>query len=121
MTEITRTEEQPTPIRRSVPALGLLRLGFAVFLVTRPGEARMVGVREAALGLGTLDACWRGDPTAGWVGGMAIADGGDALAFLVDAVREPHLRRRHLGMAAFAASGLLAEGFMAVQLRRTGE
>jgi hypothetical protein len=121
MTEITPSGEGPSPIRRSVPALGLLRLGFAVFLATRPGEARMVGAREAALGLGTLHACRHGEPTAAWVAGMAVSDGGDTVAFLVDAAREPEQRRRHLVMAAFAASGLIAEGLMAVALRRTGE
>ena len=35
-----------------------------------------------------LSACRRGEATAGWVAGMAVADGGDSAFFLVDAVRE---------------------------------
>ena len=68
-----------------MPALAALRLGFAVLLATRPGESRLVGARELALGLGTLDAYRSGAPVSGWVGAMAVADGSDALAFLLEA------------------------------------
>ena len=116
MTDIT-----PTALRRSVPALAVLRLGFAALLATRPGEARLVGARELALGLGTLDAYRSGAAVSGWVAAMAVADGSDALAFTIDGIREPHGRRRALVMASFAASGLVAEGLTAYALRRAGE
>jgi hypothetical protein len=120
MTQITSTDRAAT-LRRSVPALAALRLGFAVLLAARPGESRLVGARELALGLGTLDAYRRGAPVSGWVGSMALADGSDALAFAVDAAREQEGRRRSLWLAAIAASGQVAEGLTAYALRRAGE
>lgn len=120
MTQITPSPS-PSPLRRSVPALAALRLGFAVMLATRPGESRLVGARELALGLGTLDAWRRGAPVSGWVGAMAIADGSDALAFAGEAASDAEGRRKALWLAAFAASGLVAEGMTAYALRRAGE
>ena len=76
MTQIT--SDRSLALRRSVPALAALRLGFAVLLATRPGESRLVGARELALGLGTLDAHRRGAPVSGWVAAMALADSSDA-------------------------------------------
>lgn len=111
---MTRT----TTLARSVPALAVLRLGLAALAAARPGESRLVAARELALGLGTLDAARRGEPVAGWVAAMAVADGGDAVAFLVDGARGRAERRRAWALAAFAASGLLAEGVTALALRR---
>jgi hypothetical protein len=119
MTQIT--SDRALALRRSVPALAALRLGFAAMLATRPGESRLVGARELALGLGTLDAYRRGAPVSGWVGAMALADGSDALAFTAEAVGDPEGRRKALWLAAFAASGLVAEGLTAYALRRAGE
>ena len=116
MSDVTRSA-----LRGSVPALAALRLAFAALLAVRPGEARLVGARELALGLGTLDAWRRGAPLSGWVGAMAVADGSDALAFSVDAWRDPEGRRRALVLAAFGASGLVAEGLTAAALRRAGD
>ena len=120
MTQITPSD-QGAALRRSVPALAALRLGFAVLLATRTGESRLVGARELALGLGTLDAYRSGAPVSGWVGAMAVADGSDALSFLGEAATQPEGRRKALWLAAFAASGLVAEGLTAYALRRAGE
>lgn len=116
MSDVTRSA-----VRRTVPALAALRLGFAAMLAVRPGEARLLGARELALGLGTLDAWRRGAPVSGWVGAMAVADGSDALAFSVEAWRDPAGRRRALALAAFAASGLVAEAATAAALRQAGD
>ncbi len=120
MTQIT-PDDRGAALRRTVPALAALRVGFAVLLATRPGESRLVGARELALGLGTFDAHRRGAPVSGWVGAMALADGSDALAFTVEAAGDPEGRRKALWLAAFAASGLVAEGLTAYALRRAGE
>lgn len=113
-------------LRRSVPVLAVVRLGLAALCATKPGETRLVGARELALGLGTLDAHRRGAPTSGWVAAMAVSDGGDALAFLVEAARPTAdgmaggSRSKALWLAAFGASGLVAEGLTAWALRRDG-
>ncbi len=52
---------------------------------------------------------------------MAVADGSDALSFLGEAATRPEGRRKALWLAAFAASGLVAEGLTAYALRRAGE
>ncbi len=121
MTQITLPAADPQdPLGRSVPALAALRLGFAVLLAARPGERRLVGARELALGLGTLDARRRGAPVSGWIGAMAVADGCDALAFAVEAMSSTEGRRRSWALSAFAASGLVGEGLTALALRRAG-
>ena len=124
MTQITRADE--SALRRSVPALAVLRLAFATLMVTRAGESRLVGARELALGLGALDAARRGAPVSGWVGAMAIADGSDAAVFAghaltTDRLADPGARRKAWVLAAVAASGLLAEGLTAYALRRSGD
>lgn len=55
--------------------------------------ARMVGVRDMALGLGTVIALDRGAPVRGWLEASALADGGDVAACL--------LGREHIPRAAF--------------------
>ena len=128
MTDIT-SMEQPWAgaLRRSVPVLGVVRLGLAALCATRPGETRLVGARELALGLGTLSAHRAGAPTSGWVAAMAVSDGGDAVAFLVEALHPSAdamaggSRSKALWLAAFGASGLVAEGLTAYALRRAGE
>jgi hypothetical protein len=128
MTDIT-SGEQPwaTALRRSVPVLGVVRLGLAALCATKPGETRLVGARELALGLGTLHAHRSGATTSTWVAAMAVSDGGDALAFLVEAADPTPdgmaggSRSKALWLAAFAASGLVAEGLTAYALRRAGE
>ena len=109
MTQITPTD-QGAALRRSVPALAALRLGFAVLLATRPGESRLVGARELALGLGTLDAYRSGAPVSGWVGAMAVADGSDALSFLGEAATR----------ARGAAQGAVARGVRGQRARGRG-
>ena len=126
MTEVTLTE-QAERLRRTVPVLAAVRLGLAALCATRPGETRLVGARELALGLGTLAAHRSGDRTSGWVAAMAVSDGGDAVAFLAEAARPTPggmaggSRRKALWLAAFGASGLVAEGLTAYALRRAGE
>lgn len=128
MTDITPPAQSwESSLRRSVPVLGVVRLGLAALCATRPGETRLVGARELALGLGTLSAHRSGAPTSGWVAAMAVSDGGDALAFLVEAARPTPggmasgSRSKALWLAAFGASGLVAEGLTAYALRRAGE
>ncbi|MCA0330131.1 MAG: hypothetical protein LCI03_09565 [Actinobacteria bacterium] len=128
MTDVTQEAAARTAqaLERSVPVLAAVRLGLAALCAVRPGESRLVGARELALGLGTLDARRRGAPTSGWVAAMAVSDGGDALAFLGEAVRpDPEgmaggSRSKALWLAAFGASGLVAEGLTAYALRRRG-
>jgi hypothetical protein len=128
MTDITReaVSRPEQAVLASVPVLAAVRLGLAVLLAARPGEARLVGARELALGLGTLDARRRGAPVSGWVAAMAVSDGGDAVAFLAEAARpDPQglaggSRSKALWLAAFGASGLVAEGLTALALRRHG-
>jgi hypothetical protein len=62
--------------------------------------ARMVGVRDVALGLGAVIALDRGAPVRGWLEASALADGGDAAACL--------LGREHMPSGAFAGTVGLA-------------
>jgi hypothetical protein len=50
---------------------------------TAPLLARMVGGRDAALGLGTVIALDRGKPVRGWLEGSALADAVDCIACLI--------------------------------------
>jgi peptide-methionine (R)-S-oxide reductase len=99
--------------------VGLARgLGIDADTARRVGwMARMAGAREVALGLGALQAWRRGDPVDGWVAGQAVSDGVDAVAFAVTASRGDVGALRGWGLAAFAASGAVAEAVTALRLR----
>ena len=119
-----------------IPALGVTRIVIGVGLMVSPvglarglgidaetakrvgWMARMAGARELALGLGTLNAWRRDEPLQGWVAGQAISDGVDAAAFAVTAARGDVGALRGWGLAAFAASGAIAEGLTAVSMGR---
>src|SRR5438445_10862553 len=64
-----------------------------------PVLARMLGIRDIALGLGTVIALDRGKPVRGWLEGSALADTVDCVACV--------LAREDLSPVAFtAAAGL---------------
>jgi hypothetical protein len=89
-------------------ALGVARAGFGAAMLLAPALlprllgadrltarrvghlGRMVGVRELALGVGTLRATRTGDDVPTWVAAQALSDAGDALSVLAG------LRRRHV-------------------------
>ena len=63
----------------------------------------MVGVRDVALGIGAITNLKTAEQDAEWVSMGAIADGGDAIAFLVAPIG---FRRFTNGAFAAAAAGL---------------
>lgn len=78
---------------------------------------RMVGARELALGVGTLDAVRRSGELRGWFAAQAVSDGGDAVA-LVAALRDRQVSPGPALLIMSAAAGgaavdVLAAGGMA--------
>lgn len=124
-----------TPAMRVTRAVGWGRLAAGGLLVLRPrllpsiagfhaGSApeqewlvQMMAAREAGLGLGTLTALHTGDSPRPWLWAQAASDAGDAVAFL-NLARRPVLRRRALGLAAFALAGVVSDLTAARLLRR---
>lgn len=130
----------PSALTRSarlVPVLGLLRLGVGALLLARPDTAAralgvdrvtarrtawlgsLVAVREVALGLGALQAGGH-DPgrTAPWVAAQAVADAGDAVAFLSAAARGQVRASRAVTMAAIAIAAVACEAIIVRDLLR---
>lgn len=119
-----------------VPALGLTRVAIGVGLLVGPAGlgkalgltadeatkaawlARLMGAREVAIGLGTLDAWRSGRPTDGWVAAQGISDASDAIAFAAVAASGRISPVRGWGMSLFALSGAISEGLTAIALRR---
>lgn len=64
--------------------------------------ARSTGVRDLAIGVGTLFALQKGAPARGWLEAGMLADAGDAVAVVLG-VR--HLPRRRALLAFTAAAG----------------
>lgn len=100
--------------------LAFARIGLGVAMLALPGRAlrawlgdldrpsrvlvRGVGARDVALGVGTLRALDRGDPSAReWVTASGACDATDALATLA-AGRSLPLRGRLLGVAVAGAA-----------------
>ena len=120
-----------TDLHRTVPVLGALRLGFASVMTIRataisrglgmgPDAAmltRMAGGRELALGIGTIEAWRRGQPTYGWVAAQALSDAGDTVAFVLAARAGTVSRTRGYGLALFALGGVVAGAATAYVLR----
>lgn len=52
---------------------------------------RMMGIRDGALGVGTLDALRRRNGTGAWLVGAAVADGVDALV-VASAIKQGRMR-----------------------------
>ena len=73
-----------------------------------PIAMRGLGARDAALGIGLLNALDRGTPVRGWLEASALADASDAASTLFSGI--PMWRR--LLWAGFAASGV----YVAAQL-----
>jgi len=129
--------EVVTPAMRVTRAVGWGRLVAGGVLVLRPrllpaiagfhpGSAheqewlvQMMAAREAGLGLGTMTALHTGDSPRPWLWAQAVSDAGDAVAFL-SVARRPVLRRRALGLAAFALAGVVSDLTAARLLRRPG-
>ena len=121
-----------TDLRRTVPILGGLRLGFAGLMTIRASEisrglgmgedaamlTRMAGARELALGIGAIEAWRRGQPTYGWVAAQALSDAGDTVAFVLAARAGTISRTRGYGLALFAFGGVVAGAATAYRLRR---
>lgn len=124
--------------RGVVPALGLTRLAIGAGLLVGPAGlgkalglsadeakragwlARLMGAREIAIGLGTLDAWRTGRPVDGWVAAQGMSDASDAVAFASVALAGRVSPARGWGMSLFALSGAVSEGLTAVALRRQG-
>lgn len=113
----------------AVPALAVLRLGFAAWMwadpvrvaralgAAHPEDLRWAvlaaGAREALLGTGAAVAWARHRSTAEWVLAMAAADATDALLYVVGSRLgrlEPTAARRG---AWLAVSGVVGEGVTA--------
>ncbi len=120
-----------TPSARLVPIIALLRLAAGVLLLVRPEiMARALGVdrvtarrtawlgtlvagRELGLGLGALEADRHDDGrAASWVAAQAVADAGDAVAFLSAAVRGQVRVPRAVAMAAISIATVACESIM---------
>jgi len=86
---------------------GRAQMTPALVLVTR-----LLGVRDAILGAGTLAAIEDGDASAvrTWMTYGAVADGGDALATLLGYRHLPRLKR--FGLLAMAAGGAATGGYL---------
>lgn len=69
--------------------------------------ARSVGVRDLALGVGTLAAIKHDAPLRGWIEAGVLADAGDALAIVLGF---RHLPRRRAALAFLSAAGAAAAG-----------
>jgi len=114
-----------------VPIIALLRLAAGVLLLVRPEiMARALGVdrvtarrtawlgtlvagRELGLGLGALEADRHDDGrAASWVAAQAVADAGDAVAFLSAAVRGQVRVPRAVAMAAISIATVACESIM---------
>jgi hypothetical protein len=113
---------------------GRLAIGVALFLFPRRVIAglaggreevtpalvlvtRLLGIRDAILGAGTLAAIEEGDASRlrTWMTYGALADGGDALATLAGYRHLPRFKR--FGLLAIASGGAGTGAY----LRRTGE
>lgn len=80
--------------------------------------SQMIGVRELALGLGTLDALRRDQDTRPWVLGQALSDAGDAAALAV-AVRGGKVNRFTGALIVLAGTaGAVRDVMLARQGRR---
>jgi hypothetical protein len=117
------------------PILGGVRIAIGIGLIVSPtGLAkglgvdaptakrvrwitRIAGAREIAVGVGTVRAWRRSEALDGWILAQAISDGSDAVAFTAAAVNREVGIVRGLGLAAFALSGALSEGWMYVRAR----
>ena len=121
-------------VHRAVPVFAAIRVGFAVWMVPFAADptrrmhhgadavalTRMIGGRELALGAGTFATWRRGRPVAVWLAAQAVADAGDALAFVL-ATRSGQLSRRSGTLMALSAlSGVAAELPAAWLLHRDG-
>lgn len=112
---------------RTSTLLGAARLGFGGVMLARPATLprvlgvdsataeraswplRMVGAREAALGLGCLAAVRTAGEQCRWLLAAAIADAGDAAA-VAGALRGRHVATLPaLAIIAFAAAGAATE------------
>ena len=76
--------------------------------------ARMVGGRDAGLGLGVVVALDRGKPVRGWLEACALADGVDLVACLM--ARDHIPRSLFPGVLGLAAGGALLSAWLARQL-----
>ena len=112
-------DEEPSVVARAI-GQGRIAIGVAVLLAPRTftrrflraGDAspdaltawRMAGVRDIALGLGTVMAARKASPSLrGWVEASALADAGDTYAFTRDQAFYPVLRAGAALSAAVAA------------------
>jgi hypothetical protein len=111
--------------------LARARIGIGVTLVLAPGMSarrlsghraagieplltRMLGARDAMLGLGTVIAIDRGAPVRGWIEASAAADAADCLACLLSKSR---MSSRAFSVTLALASGAaLAGGYLARRL-----
>lgn len=116
-------DQEPSVVARII-GQARIAIGVAVLLAPRAGTRRflraedaapdaltawrMAGVRDVALGLGTVMAARKASPSLrGWVEAGALADAGDVYAFSRDGAFYPVLRAGAvLTAAATAAVGI---------------
>ncbi len=100
------------------PALLSRFLGVDSTTATRVGWAtRMIGVREVAIGAGTLAAVVRGSDLLPWFMAQLVADGGDTVVVAAAVKRRQVWRSTGLLVALAAAGGAAAGGYGAVRAR----
>ncbi|MEX0659538.1 MAG: hypothetical protein WD080_10430 [Egibacteraceae bacterium] len=114
-------DEEPSVVARLI---GQVRIAIGVVVLLAPRAAtrrflraedaapdaltawRMAGVRDVALGLGTVMAARKASPSLrGWVEASALADAGDVYAFSRDGAFYPVLRAA-AGLTAGALAGV---------------
>jgi hypothetical protein len=108
--------------RIAIGAAALAAPGFASRFMfgrdgSRPGTrlfARMLGGRDAALGLGVVIALDRGAPVRGWLEACALADGVDLAACLL--ARNEIPRATLISTAALAGGAVVAGIWLSRQL-----
>ena len=108
--------------RIAIGAVSLLAPQFVARTMTgRDGSeggtrlfARMVGVRDLALGLGVLVALDRGAPVRGWLEASAVVDGIDAAACVL--ARHDIRASVFPGAVGLAAAGALLSAWLARQV-----
>jgi hypothetical protein len=107
---------------RATVALGVARAGFGLAMLAAPALlprllgadrvtarrvdylSRMIGVREVALGAGTLQATRTGDGPVAWVAAQAVSDAGDAVAVALG-MHRGHVARLGGALVLLAGGG----------------
>jgi hypothetical protein len=79
-------------------------------------EARLLGVRDVALGLGAAFAAGTGAPVRTWLLAQALSDAADCVVFLSGAASGRFAPLGGYGIGVFAGSGAVAEAALAARV-----